>query len=100
MGVECDFPKSILLDMGNGKYTKIRIEYPWAPQCCSYCKQFGHKLVNCLAKSQSSIAVSINPGKNEAGEEVLVVDKKDPQVTGDGFNKESTGDNRVFFLFG
>ena len=40
VGVECDFPKSVLLDMGNDKYTKIRIEYPWAPhnvapQCCS-----------------------------------------------------------------
>ena len=86
VGVECDFPKSVLLVMGNGKYTKIRIEYPWAPQCCSYYKWFGHKLVNCHAKSQSSKVVSINPCKNEAGEEVLVVDKKDPQVTRDGFS--------------
>ena len=32
VGVDCEFPKSVLLDMGNGKYSTIRIEYPWAPQ--------------------------------------------------------------------
>ena len=31
VGVECQFPKSMLLDMGNGKYSTISIEYPWAP---------------------------------------------------------------------
>ena len=53
MGVDCEFPKSILLDMGNGKYSTIRIEYPWAPQCCSNCKLFGHNLAHChLMKKQ------------------------------------------------
>ena len=33
--------------MGNGKYSTIRIEYPWIPQCCSNCKLFGHNLAHC-----------------------------------------------------
>ena len=95
VGVECEFPKSVLLDMGNGKYSKIRIEYPWAPQCYSNCKRFGHSLVNCHAlKGPSSKTVTINPGnsENEAGEEVLAGDRKDPQDTGEGSRKESEGD--------
>ena len=28
VGVDCEFPKSLLLDLGNDKYSKIRIEYP------------------------------------------------------------------------
>ena len=44
VGVGCELRKSILLDRGNGSYSTIRIEYPWVPQCCSECKQFGHNL--------------------------------------------------------
>ena len=69
VGVDCEFPKSVLLDRGNGSYSTIRIEYPWAPQCCSECKLFGHKLVNCQAKKMpNSGMISLNPGygKNEA----------------------------------
>ena len=65
VGVDCEFPKSVLLDRGNGSYSTIRIEYPWAPQCCSECKLFGHNLVNCQAKkSPSSGMISTNPGNN------------------------------------
>ena len=33
VGVDCEFPTSVLLDRGNGNYSTIKIEYPWAPQC-------------------------------------------------------------------
>ena len=98
VGVDCEFPKSLLLDLGNGKYSKIRIEYPWAPQCCSNCKLFGHNVVNCHAmKRPSCKAGSINPGNNEnvAGEEGSAGARKDPPDTGEGSRKESTGDTLV-----
>ena len=40
-------PKTASLNSGNGKYTTIRIEYPWLPQNCSNCQVFGHKLSQC-----------------------------------------------------
>ena len=45
VNVNCTFPKSALLDLGNGKYSTIRIEYPWVPQNCTHCKIFGHSHV-------------------------------------------------------
>ena len=45
--VNCAFPKSALLNLGNGKYSTIRIEYPWVPQKCSHCKIFGHSHLRC-----------------------------------------------------
>ena len=69
VGVDCEFPKSVLLDRGNGSYSTIRIEYPWAPQCCSKCNLFGHNLANCQAKKMPSNGmISLNPGNgnNEA----------------------------------
>ena len=45
--VKCEFPKSALLDLGNGKYSTIRIEHPWVPQNCSHCKIFGHSWLKC-----------------------------------------------------
>ena len=54
VGVDCEFPKSVLLDRGNGSYSTIRIEYPWVPQRCSECKLFGHNLLNCEAKKTPS----------------------------------------------
>ena len=96
MGVECVYPKSVLLDMGNGKYSTIRIEYPWVPQCCSNCKRFGYNLVNCHAsKEPSSIFVTINSGKSEieTGKKALASDRKDQQDTGEGLRNEAKGDN-------
>ena len=45
--VNCTFPKTALLDLGNGKYSTIRIEYPWVPQNCTHCKIFGHSHAKC-----------------------------------------------------
>ena len=45
--INCTFPKVALLDLGNGKYSSIRIEYPWVPQSCSHCKIFGHSQLKC-----------------------------------------------------
>ena len=45
--VNCTFPNSALLDLGNGKYSTIRIEYPWVPQKCAHCKIFGHNHMKC-----------------------------------------------------
>ena len=45
--MNCMFPKSALLDLGNGKYSTIRIEYPWVPQKCAHCKIFGHSHLKC-----------------------------------------------------
>ena len=43
----CEFPRSVLLNLGNGKFSNIRIEYPWVPQNCSHCKTFGHSRLKC-----------------------------------------------------
>ena len=90
MGVDCEFPKSVLLDIGNGKYSTIRIEYPWAPQCCSNCKLFGHNLAHChIMKEQTT--KSGNSVK-EAGEEVTMADeRKATQVMGAGSRKDPPG---------
>ena len=45
--MNCSFPKAALLDLGNGKYSTIRIEYPWVPQKCSLCKIFGLSQLKC-----------------------------------------------------
>ena len=84
VGVDCEFPKSVLLDMGNGKYSTIRIEYPRAPQCCSNCKLFGHNLAHChLMKKQADSAKETEEGAIMAGE------RRDTQVTGASSEKES-----------
>ena len=54
VGVDCEFPTSVLLDRGNGNYSTIKIEYPLAPQCCTECKLFGHNMVNCPVKKGPS----------------------------------------------
>ena len=38
-----EFPKFVLLNLGYGKYTTVRIEYPLVPHSCSHCQVFGHK---------------------------------------------------------
>ena len=93
MGDDCEFPKSVLLDMGNGKYSTIRIEYPWAPQCCSNCKLFGHNLVHCrIMKGQNSKPDTTNSGNsaNEVGEKVIMAnERKASQDTGASSRKDS-----------
>ena len=95
VGVDCEFPKSLLMDLGNDKYSKIRIEYPWASQCCPKCKLFGHSQVNCHAmKGPSCISVTINPEENVniAGEDDSAGARKVPLDMGEGSRKESLGD--------
>ena len=95
VGVDCEFPKSILLDMGNGKYSTIRIEYPWAPQCCSNCKLFGYNLVHYhIVKGQNSKHDTTKSGNsvNEDGEEIIMAyARKASLVMGAGSRKDSTG---------
>ena len=50
--VNCTFPNSALLDLGNGKYSTIRIEYPWVPQKCAHCRIFGHSQVKCKGRKE------------------------------------------------
>ena len=49
MDINCTFPKSALLNLGNGKYSSIRIEYPWVPPNCTHCKIFSHSHLKCQA---------------------------------------------------
>ncbi|GAV76474.1 DUF4283 domain-containing protein, partial [Cephalotus follicularis] len=42
MPATSSFPSSILLDLGEGCYTVVGVEYPWKPQACSLCKAFDH----------------------------------------------------------
>ena len=52
------FPKTARLNLGNGKCTTIRIEYPWVPQNCSHCQVFGHKISHCPVSKAPSVSVS------------------------------------------
>ena len=90
VGADCEFPKSISLDKGNGKYSTIRIEYPWAPKCCSECKRFGHNLENWQVKKGPNSMNTTSNSENEAGIELLVAEKKDMQDA--GVRKRVTGD--------
>ena len=68
--------------MGNGKFSTIKIEYPWAPQCCSNCKLFGHNLAQChiLKEQITKSGYSVK----EAGKEAIMADeRKATLVTGD-----------------
>ena len=63
-----EFPKAALLNLGNGKYTTVRIEYPWVPHSCSHCKVFGHKILHCpfsKARSTKPVPDSSNPYGNK-----------------------------------
>ena len=42
-----EFPKAALLNLGNDKYTTVRIEYPWVPHSFSHWQVFGHKILHC-----------------------------------------------------
>ena len=96
VGVDCEFPKSVLLDRGNGNFSTIRIEYPWAPQCCPVCKRFGHNLENCqVKKAPSSNTVPYNPGNivSVAGDVLFADDMNVTQGTRE--RKKSAGDSSV-----
>ena len=91
VGVDCVFPKYVLLDKGNGNYSTIRIEYPWAPKCCSECKLFGHNLGNCkVRKSPSCGITATNPenSKHEAtaGQDIEDVGEGMELATGNSTN--------------
>ena len=64
--------------MGNGKYSTIRIEYSWTPQCCSNCKLFGHNLAHChIMKSKDGTNMK------EVGEEAsMAEERKTTQMKG------------------
>ena len=55
------FPKTARLNLGNGKCTTIRIEYPWVPQNCSHCQVFGHKISHCPVYKAPPVSVSCMP---------------------------------------
>ena len=81
VGVDCVFPKSVLLDRGNGNYSTIRIEYPWAPKCCSECKLFGHNLANCQVRKSPSCGITATNPENSKHE---AVDRQDVDDVGEG----------------
>ena len=55
------FPKTARLNLGNGKYTTIKIEYPWVPHNCSHCQVFGHKISQCPISKAPPVKVSGMP---------------------------------------
>ena len=55
------FPKTAHLNLGNGKCTTIRIEYPWVPHNCSHCQVFGHKISHCPVSKALPVSVSGMP---------------------------------------
>ena len=63
------FPKTARLNLGNGRYTTIRIEYPWVPHNCSHCQVFGTKIAghgncdNLNADSGTKILHAATPDK-------------------------------------
>ena len=64
------FPKAARLNLGNGKYTTIRIEYPWVPHNCSNCKVFGQKISHCpSSKAPPAPVNNILPGTKTASHE-------------------------------
>ena len=95
VGVDCEFPKSVLLDRGNGNLSTIRIVYPWAPQCCPVCRRFGHNLENCqVHKGPDSIVGCSKPGNNS----VVALDEEvdgNKKVTVDVGNSKQLLDETV-----
>ena len=62
--MNCEFPKSILLDLGNGNFTTVRIEYPWVPQRRTNCRIFGHNSTKCSVNEKKC---SPDSGAGETG---------------------------------
>ena len=93
VGVDCEFPKSVLLDKGDGNFSTIRVEYPWAPQCCPICKRFGHNRDNCQGQKGSSSRLAYTITGNSASmaqAEMVAGDKEDTSEAGE--SKKSEGD--------
>ena len=64
--LNCDFPKSALLKLGNDKYTTVRIEYPWVPHSYSHCKIYGHKTIHCpISKATNTKEASSGSNTSE-----------------------------------
>ena len=55
-----EFPKFALLNLGNGKFTTVRIEYPWVPHICSHCQVFGHKTFHCPISKETNAKMSLD----------------------------------------
>ena len=63
-----EFPKAALLNLGNTKYTTVRIEYPWVPHSCSHCQVFGHKILHypfSKATNSNPVPDSSNPSSSK-----------------------------------
>ena len=61
------FPKAARLNLGNGKCTTIRIEYPWVPHNCSHCQVFGHKVSKCPLSKTPSVLDCGMPSASKIG---------------------------------
>ena len=76
--LNCEFPKSALLHLGNDKFTTVKIEYPWIPHSCSHCKVYGHKTLHCpISKPINTTSTSYSGGNvgdhgNASGTNVVV----------------------------
>ena len=85
--LNCDFPKSALLNLGNDRYTTVRIEYPWVPHSCSHCKVYGHKTLHCpISKAKNTKLAPDGPNisgayggehGNAVGTNTILVNKYD-----------------------
>ena len=67
--LKSNFPKAARLNLGNGKCTTIRIEYPWVPHNCSHCQVFGHKVSQCpFSKPTPALESGIPSGRKIASQ--------------------------------
>jgi hypothetical protein len=42
MQINSEFPSELDVDLGDGTFMEVGIEYPWRPLKCSHCNAFGH----------------------------------------------------------
>ena len=90
------FPTAARLNLGNGKCTTIRIEYPWVPHNCSHGQVFGHKGSQCPFSKAPPVPKSGKPSGSKIashgnGEKVNAKSKLHNVATpgvemGDGFD--------------
>ena len=98
-----EFPKSALLNLGNDKYTTVRIEYPWVPHSCSHCQVLGHKILHypfSMAMNTKSVPDSSNPSGSKGarhanGEEAIVVSRAVHHKVSNSVNELNEGVNSV-----
>lgn len=48
VGVDDEFPESIIVDIESIGEVTVRVEYPWKPKACSICVKFGHRDQECI----------------------------------------------------